>query len=445
MSVVVSIEEVGPCRKQLTVEVPAPAVEAETQRVVADFRRQRKVPGFRKGKVPAELVRRRFGEAIQQEVVDRLVGRYWKQATAETRIEPLLPPRVDSVESEPGAPLTFVASVETRPEIELGELGEFELPDPPVELPDEELEAALAQLAREHGEWSPVERAAADGDLVHGELAEEAAADEAGGAPPRPVRFEVGAPQVWEELTSEARGRQAGEEARFIRRAPDGSEQAYRLRIDGVEQRVPAALDDALAERVGGFGDLAELRRALADRLRRDKEAARRQLRRQALAEQLTARYPLALPEGVVEREVEALLREYAEGLAMRGVDVERADVDWRQLAERVRPQARSRVHLRLLLDAIAEQQEVEPAAQELEAALAGIARVEGRSTQAVRHALDRSGGLAKLKAQLRREKVLRQLAGDAPEGACGGAGGESPAAEPAAAGAMPAATETAD
>ena len=112
MSVVVSLQDVGPCRKQLTVEVPAPAVEAETQRVIKEFGQRVRLPGFRKGKVPADLVRRRFAKDIEREVIDRLLPRYWRQAEAESEIQPLLPPEVDEVRDlEPGGPLTFVATV----------------------------------------------------------------------------------------------------------------------------------------------------------------------------------------------------------------------------------------------------------------------------------------------------------------------------------------------
>ena len=116
MSVVLSVEDVGPCRKQLKVEVPAPAVEAETLRVVHDYGQKVRLPGFRQGKVPTELVRRRFAKEIDQEVKERLLPRYWRQAQAESSIEPLLPPEVEEVSDlAPGEPLTFTATVETRP------------------------------------------------------------------------------------------------------------------------------------------------------------------------------------------------------------------------------------------------------------------------------------------------------------------------------------------
>ncbi|MEZ5331229.1 MAG: trigger factor family protein [Thermoanaerobaculia bacterium] len=108
MSVVLSVEETGPCERQVKVEVPAPAVEAEPDRVTQEFRRQARMPGFRRAVVP-DLVCKRHGEDIRQEVLDRLLPRYWRQAQAETKLEALLPPRVEEVDLEAGAPLTFTA------------------------------------------------------------------------------------------------------------------------------------------------------------------------------------------------------------------------------------------------------------------------------------------------------------------------------------------------
>src|SRR3984893_15743346 len=173
MSVVVSLQDVGPCRKQLTVEVPAPAVEAETQRVVREFGQRVRIPGFRRGKVPSELVRRRFAKDIEREVIDRLLPRYWRQAQAESEIEPLLPPEVDEVRDlEPGGPLTFVATVETRPKVELGNIHDFQLPDPEIEPGELDVDKALDDLRVRFGEGVPVEPPAARGDLVNAQIVE---------------------------------------------------------------------------------------------------------------------------------------------------------------------------------------------------------------------------------------------------------------------------------
>ena len=412
MSVVVSTEDVGPCKKRLTIEVPQPAVEAETRRIVGEFRKRARIPGFRKGKVPAELVRQRYEREIDQEVVDRLVPRYWRQAEAEGELDILLPPQVEQVDHDPGARLSFTATVELRPRIEIGELDDIELPEPEIEPEDEEVDKAIEDLRRQIAEWVPADRSAARGDRLRGSLMRLAEEDE--DPAEQPVAFEVGDENVWEELSLAAVGARPGGEVEFDRReAPEAPQQRYRLTVEAVEERELPELDDELAAKLGKFDSLQELRQAVTSELRAGKSRERRLARERALLDEMRQRHPLALPDGVVQQEVEAMLRTYAEEMSRRGIDLETAEFDWQALADRERPNAEKRVHARLLLDAAADKEGTRVDEQEFEQVLAQLARAEGRSTGAVRQALDRSGRLADLRARLRREKLLRRLLGE--------------------------------
>ena len=417
MSVVLSIEDVGPCRKQLKVEVPAPAVEAESKRVVEEYRKHAKLPGFRQGKVPTDLVRQKFHQEIEQDVVERLLPRYWKQAEAESELDPLLPPSVDEVDFQPGASLTFVASVEIRPEIVLGSLEDFELPDTETEPTEEEVDQALEDMRRAVAEWVEAERPAAAGDLVAGKLTQ---LDPETGEPgaEKPFSFEVGDPQVWEELSLEVTGKQAGQQADFVRREGEGKDsvsRTFRVLVETVRERDLPALDDELAARLGNYSDVAALRQGVREQLERGKVAERRQERERAMMDQLLERHPLSLPQGVVDNEIEGMLREYAESLAGQGVDLEKVDLDWQGMAEQIRPQAERRVHARLVLDAIATEQEIQVSEEDFEAALSALGRAQGRSAVSVRQALDRSGNLAGFRTQLAREAVIKRLLGEEP------------------------------
>jgi trigger factor len=418
MSVVVATEDVGPCRKQLTIEVPQPAVEAETQRIVGEFRRRAKVPGFRKGKVPTELVRQRYEREIDQEVVDRLVPRYWRQAEAEGDLDVLMPPQVEQVDHDPGVSLRFTATVEVRPRIEVGEIGDIELPEPEIEPQESEIEKALEDLRREAADWIPAARAAARGDRLRGELLR---LGETESAVAQPVDFEIGDEQVWEELSLAAVGARPDSAVEFDRRdGPDTPPKSYRLTVKAVEERQLPELDDELAGKLGDFENLAALRAAVAGQLRAAKHRDRRLARERVLLDELRRRHPLALPDGLVRQEVEGMLRAYAEEMARRGIDVEKADFDWQSLAERERPNAEKRVHARLLLDAIAKKEGTQVDEQEFERVLAQLAQAEGRTTGAVRQALDRSGRLSELRERLLREKQLKSLLGEeetAPDG----------------------------
>lgn len=449
MSIVKSVEDTGVCRKQVTVEVPARAVDGETDKVTRKYARQVQLPGFRKGKVPREVVLKRFREEIENEVVESLVPRYWEQAREEEEIQPLGQPQLEEVgQILAGTPLTFVASVEVRPEVEIGELPELELPEPATEPTEEEVETTLDNLRRQVGEWQAVERPAARGDRVSARIeelpvrAEEAeddeddaavdaaelpgaeAAEEAEEAAEAEdegsdvVQLEVGDPDVWEELSLAVTGLSAGQEGRFTRRPEDGGGEprTFQVKVETVEERELPPLDDELAAKIGDFGTVDELRDAVIEQLRHDKRAERDQQRREAALQQLRQRHPVAAPEGVVREEQQGMLRSYAEDLARRGIDPQQVNLDWDSMAEQIRPQAEQRVQDRLLLDALAEEQELAASDEEVAGAIGSIARSQGATVDQVRQAL--GGNVEGLRQQIRREKALKRLLGEDGVGA---------------------------
>lgn len=430
MSVVLSVEDVGPCRKRLTVEVPAPAVEAETQRVVQELSRKARLPGFRKGKVPQSMVQSRFAEEIRQELVERLVPRYWRQAQAEKQLVPLLPPEFGEVEPpKAGEPLQFTATVEVRPEVELRNTRDFDLPEMPVEPSIDEIEREIENLRRQRSTWKTVERPAAVGDKVSAMLSEVGEDGTALGTP-QEIEVEVGDPNVWEELSLALTGLAAGQNGRFDRHEHheagvhgEGTpahdhDRSFRLQVTKVDERELPEVDDAFAFSIGKFPSLTALRDAIADAVRDGKRSERRRKRETAVLDQMRDRHPLALPEGVVRHETEHMLRDYAETLARQGVDLDHAHIDWQALARDVQPQAERRVHARILLDAVADAESIDVTESEFEGALASIARSQGKSTPAVRQALDQAGRLGTLRSQLRRDKTLARLLGETPAAA---------------------------
>jgi trigger factor len=442
MSVVRTVEDIGPCRKELVIEVPAPAVEAETDRVVREYAKRAKLPGFRPGKVPPKVVRQRYREEIDQDVIERLVPRYWQQAESESELDTMGQPKLaDVAERENGDPLVFTAHVEVRPEVELGNIEDFQIPDPPDAPTDEEVDRMLEDLRRQAGDWVPVERAAGQGDLVSVEIEEvpkepreEPAEEGAEAAEPQTVEIEVGSANVWEELSVALTGREEGQKGEFSRMHEDDGEvreRTFRFQVRGVKERELPELDDELAARFGDFESVDALRDKVREQLTREKRSRRREERETALLDQLRERHPLALPEGVVNAEMQGMLREYVEGLAHRGVDPEQADIDWQAMAEQAKPIAEKRVHARLLLDAVAETLGLEVSDEELEKTLSDIAQGQQASTGAVRAALSRDGRLEELQGQLRRGKALRRLLGEEEEEEAAGAATGSADGEP--------------
>lgn len=418
MSVVLSIEDLGGSQKKVKVGVPTPAVEAETERITAEYRKHAKIPGFRKGKVPKTLVLQRFGEEIERDVVERLVPRYWKQAEAESELEPMLAPEVGSVDFELGSEFTFEATVDLRPEFELGDIESFEFPDEPKPVDDDAVDQALEDLRRNVADWKVAERAAARGDRVRVELLEvNADADEGEGErEAQASTFEVGDSKVWEELSLAVTGLGAGQSGEFEREFLEGAEleqKKFEFKVVAVEERELAPLDDDFAKKYGNFEDLADMRSGVRDNLIRVGGEDHERARRGAVLDQLCDRHPFELPKRVVMEETQEMLREYAGTMARQGVDVENVGIDWQKMGESLEPQAQKRVRSRLVLDAAAAKLGIEVSEEDLEVALTEIARSQGRSSGLLRRELDRDGRIGELRAQLLRDKTLRRLLGE--------------------------------
>ncbi|MEM7052503.1 MAG: trigger factor [Acidobacteriota bacterium] len=421
MSVVLAVENVGPCRKQLKIEVPAPAVEAELRKVVEQYSRQARVPGFRRGKIPASLIRQRFRDDIRQEVIERLLPRFWQEASTESALDTLTAPSVEEVgELADGEPLTFTAAVDVRPEFELASLDGFDLPDRDEEPSEEELTEALDELRRQVADWVTVERPAARGDRVLAAVRELEVEEDPESEPER-VQVEIGDARVWEELSLALTGLEAGQTGTFSRPEGEGDEarvRKFEVEAALVEERDLPEPTNEFAAKVGKFETIDELREQVANGVTARKREASDRQRREALMEQLVARNSFDLPEGVVNHETENILRDYAMELQRRGVDVEAAGLDWQEMGGQARPQAERRVRERLVLDAVVAAEEVAVSDEEVDGALATLARLQNRGFEELRQEFVREGRMASLRQQLQRDRAVRRLLGDGEDGA---------------------------
>ncbi len=415
MSVVRAVKEVGPWQKEVSVEVPIAAVDAEQERVALSYRKKAKAPGFRKGKMPLDLVKRQFMEEIRQETLERIIPRFWNQAQAETQLEPLVAPQLGDVEWT-DEEFAFVAKVEIRPEIEIRNVDNFDLPEVEIEPSDDDVEQALEALRKQASGWKPVERPAADGDMVSVKIRQGEAEDD-----PRPVMLEVGEETVWPELSEALRGQQVGTTESFTRpgEEEDGPiVRPFTVELLEVKEPVLPQLDDALAQKISRYQTLAELRDGLREQLRANKEYDRSAQRETAMLEQLAQRHPFDVPPGAVDAEIQEMLNEYAGMLSNQGVDLEKANIEWEKVAEDFAPRAQGRLRARLLLDAVAEHLGSEAAAEDLEAAIGQLARERKVSSVAMRKSLADSGRLESLRRHLRRRATVAQLLGEEPTGA---------------------------
>lgn len=444
MTVVVSRRELGVCRHEFDIEVPAAEVDSEYLRVARNYRRRARLDGFRKGKAPLELVRQRFAEEIGDDVVDRLAPKYWVLARKEEDVHAMLPPTIGSVKAVPGRPLRFTITVDVEPEVDLGDDRRFDLPEPETEPTEAEIDELLEQLRVDHSTWAPVDRPAMRGDRVRGTLrflgkekhgARSAGEEHDRGRDPDSrcsatddIDVELGGEKTWDELTDNLTGISAGQTAAFeyIGQEDDvETRERYEVDLHEVLERKLPEVDDDWTNSLDA-GSVDDLRQVIRGHLRdRNVEIADRE-REDALIAQLCERYPVDLPEAVVDREVTRIAESYAHELARRGVNPDMREVHWEQILEAVRPQAARRAQAGFLLDRIAREEKIEATREDVERTLEIMARKRDTSRGKLRRELARDGVLEALARRIRRTRTVEALlAASAKVDRSGGTGGE--------------------
>ena len=224
-----SSQQLSPCRREITVEIPADVVSAETDAVVLRYQKLGRVPGFRKGKVPASIVRQRFADEIKSEIVEALVPRYFREETQKQNLQPVSQPRVTDLNLQQGEPLRFKASFEIRPQFKVAAYDDIRVEKVPTEVTEDEVERALHNLRQRQATFSPVEeeRPLADGDFAvvgfngtpkDGEPdAKPVAVEE--------VMVEIGGADTIPEFTENLRGAKPGDQRSFeVKYADDFSD-----------------------------------------------------------------------------------------------------------------------------------------------------------------------------------------------------------------------------
>lgn len=427
MTQINSFVEESPTRKVLTIEVPAERVREVSEQTVRTLARKVRLPGFRPGKVPPEMVRRRFAEELRTEVLDHLIEEAFSEALVEKGLVPLGTPRIEEVKFEEGTPLTFRVDLEIHPKVEPKDYRGLKVPTDPVEATDEEVDTVLERIRESHATFEPVEgRAAADGDF--GLLDIEGTFPGGDGKDFREEKtlVEIGGERTMPEMSAHLRNAETGTRTTFQKDFPAdfpdaafaGKTVLYSVALQGLKKRVLPPLDDelvrlALPPREGEAQeglDVATLRAKVREGVEREKREALLQKRRRAVLDGLLALNDVDAPDSMVGAEVDSSLREYARFLARQGVDLKSASFDWDKMREEVRPAAIRRVKEYLLLDAVGNAELIEVSETELDADLKGRARALGIQPSELKAQLKKGERLGAVREELRIDKVVRFL-----------------------------------
>jgi trigger factor len=404
--------DVSETQKTVTIEIDSSVVDAEIDRVASGYRKIR-VPGFRPGKVPATVIKRRFREQILHEVMHDLIPKAVEEALQERGIEPVDTPNIKDVNLQEGQPLRFTAAIETVPPFDPGDLSTLSASKPPVAITEEAIAQTLQRLRERAAKFEPVEgRPATDGDTLVVDLVRD---DPSGPDRHEGISIEIGAQANPPGFDANLIGLSPGEEKSFTIHFPEdyavqemaNTDVGYSVAVKEVRRKVLPELDDEFAKDVGEFESIAALRdRVRGDMQQEAGENSTRQVRTEIL-KQLSERVTFDLPTSLVEREIDRRLEEFARQLMQQNIDPRQAGIDWAQFREAQREPARASVASALVLDEIARREHLSLSSVEVDKEIEKFALRAGRTPAALRAQFEKEGGIGRLSTGLRREKAV--------------------------------------
>ncbi|WP_448624637.1 trigger factor [Geodermatophilus sp. URMC 64] len=415
-----TIEELGPTRVRMAIEVPWGDLDHAFGEVYKELGRQVRVPGFRPGKVPNRILDQRIGRpVVLEQVVQHAIPEVYSEVVRENQVRVLGQPDIEVTRLDDHETLAFTAEVDVAPQVELPSLDELTVTVDDVEVTDEEIDQQVSVMRERFAMLTGVERAAEDGDYVSIDLEAKLNGEILEDGTTTGMSYEVGSGQLMAGLDDAVRGLSADESKTFttaLLSGPDaGQEAEVTVTVRSVKAKELPELDDDFASTASEFDTLEELRDDVRTRLQRVKTMQQGAQARDKLVEHLIETIEVPVPENLVEREVEWRGQALERELAQAGMDwdayFQAAGVESREAYDAdVRKNVEQAVRTQFILDAIADAREITVDNDDLSAQIIAQAQRNRMSPEQYAQQLQQGGNIAEFVADVRRTKALAQL-----------------------------------
>jgi trigger factor len=380
--------ELGDSRVRVEVEVPSEALERELQTAAGEIGRDMRVPGFRKGKVPAQVVIRQVGrEAVLDEAVRRALPNWYEEALHDAGIAAVGDPKLDLTElPEAGAPLAFSIEVGVVPEAKVGDYKGIDVPRREPEASDDEVQAELERMRESLASLETVEREAAGGDFVVIDFTGSVDGEPFEGGDARGYLLELGSGRLIPGFEEQLQQAKAGEDREVKVTFPDdypaehlaGNEATFAVQVKEVKEKQLPELDDEFAEQSGGYESLDELRDDIAGRLREVQEQQVEGEYRESAVDAVVAGSELEVPHELVHSKAHEMWHRTARRLQAQGVDpsqyLQMTGKEEEELVTEAEPEAELAIKREAVLNAIVKAEGIEVSDDEVEQALRAAA-----------------------------------------------------------------------
>jgi trigger factor len=412
--------DLSECKKNLDIEIPPDVVDAEITHIAQTFARRARVPGFRPGKAPIGVVKTRYRDEIVSEMMQHLMPKYFGDAIDERKLEIVQAPQFESVDYNSGKPLRFRAVFEVYPRLCITNYEGIPVQEVSSQIEDSEVETALKKLQEDMAELTPVEE---DRTVQEGDFAEISYSGTIEGSDEPPITgekavAEIGGRTTVKEFTENLIGAKVGEERTFkvIYRAEyptaqlAGKTVAYKVKVEALKTKETPELNDEFAQRFGDYKTLDELKAKLREDLEKHKRDQAQEQMREKLLGWLEDNNEFELPQSLIERQLQIRVQRLVRDLSRQGINPQRLDVDWGKIREDQQQQAMRDVKGSLILEHVAEKENISVSEQEIESEIEKIAGETNRPKEKVKEVLSRDSGLERLRSQIRNRKTLDLL-----------------------------------
>lgn len=391
--------------KSLQVSVPADRVRQAEKKALKYYSANARLPGFRPGKAPEAVVRRRFGDAIRQTMLEELIRESWDVALKAESLKPIAEPHIHNLKFEDGQDLEFEFHVDVRPDVILKKAGGFKVARTVQPVTDAQVEERLRDLQERKASWLPVEGVQpAPGQMVRMEVAP-LEGDAPGASQPYTMVLGEGRaiPDVEEKVMSLLPGQTVDADVRFPEDHPDeakrGTSRRVRITLHEVKRQELPPLDDAFAREIGDFETLDALKGALRKDLEQDASHEADSRVRQELLNQIYQTNDVPAPVSLVNRLIQGYMKAY-----------EIPEERFEQFAQEFRPVAEQQVRRELVLDAVVEGQNLQATEKEIDERVAALAASRNMPVGQLYAQLEKAGRLRELERSLTEEKAFAWL-----------------------------------
>ena len=412
-------------KREIEVEIPVADVNRQTDTLIHKYQKMARIPGFRRGHVPASIIRQRFSEEIKTDMVEALIPRFFRQEAERLSLHPVSQPRVTDLHLHDGEPLRFKAAFEVLPEIKLEGYKELRADKPEIAVSEADVEQSVTDVRERHATFNPVEgRALADGDFAQVSLdgtpkEGDAKSDEGQPVHMDEVLVEIGGQNTMPEFTENLRGTNPGDERTFDVKYPEDTQDkrlagktfTYVVKVQAIKQKSLPDVDDEFAKKLGEFQTMDDVRKTIREQMESERKHQAQHDAKDKLVGELIQRNDFEVPESLIEQQIDIRLERGLRALAAQGLTAEQMKkMDLNRLRAGQRDQAIHDVKAALLLERVADEENIHVSDEELNQELESLARQSKQTSEAIRARLTRDGGLDRIRTRIRNEKTLEFL-----------------------------------